>query len=146
MNRKNTILIVEDDEDDREILSEAMKCVSESASIAFAENGLTALEYLTQNKEPEQLPCLIVLDLNMPYLDGRQTCQRIKNDLKLDGVPIIVFSSSGNPNDKALFERQGIEFITKPEEFTSLQAIVKHMLDVCCFKANGHLNSLLQVL
>lgn len=143
MNTKNTILIVEDDEDDREILSEAVKCVNETASIAFAENGLLALDYLSRTKESAQLPCLIVLDLNMPYLDGRQTCRQIKNERSLDGIPIIVFSSSHNPNDKALFESQGVEFISKPEDFSSLQSIVKHMLDVCCFKVNANLHTML---
>jgi CheY-like chemotaxis protein len=146
MNNKKTILIVEDDEDDREILSEVVRGVNDSASIAFAENGLLALDYLTQTKESEELPCLIVLDLNMPYLDGRQTCRRIKNELKLDDIPIIVFTSSHNPNDKVLFESQGVEFITKPEDFSSLQAIVKHMLDVCCFKVNANLQSMLSTM
>lgn len=145
MTNRNTILIVEDDEDDREILSEAVKHVSGSASIAFAENGLVALDYLTQNKGPEQLPCLIVLDLNMPFLDGRQTCQRIKNELKLEGVPIIIFTSSQNPNDKAMFESQGVEFITKPDDFSHLQAIARHMLDICCFKVNGNMHHLLRM-
>ena len=92
------------------------------------------------------MPCLIVLDLNMPYLDGRQTCRRIKNEPRLDGIPIIVFTSSHNPNDKVLFESQGVEFITKPEDFSSLQAIVKHMLDVCCFKVNANLQAMLSTM
>jgi CheY-like chemotaxis protein len=126
-----TILFVEDDADDREFLSIAVHELDEAVNVVFAENGLKALEYLDKGKENEQLPCLIVLDLNMPYLDGKETFKKIKYDLKLDAVPIIIFTSSHNPNDRLLFTSMGVEFITKPDDFTYMSKIVRHMVNAC---------------
>jgi DNA-binding response OmpR family regulator len=78
-----------------------------------------------------QLPCLIVLDLNMPYLDGKETFKKIRNELNMVSVPVIVFTSSHNPNDRNLFDTLGIEFITKPDDFSLLNKIVSHMVNVC---------------
>jgi CheY-like chemotaxis protein len=107
MNRNKTILFVEDDEDDRELISEVINKVNSSVETIFAENGLHALNYLTGVKEKSALPCLIVLDLNMPVLDGKETYRKIKDELKLEAVPVIIFTSSHNPNDKKLFSSMG---------------------------------------
>jgi CheY-like chemotaxis protein len=128
MNR--TILYVDDDEDDRYMLAEAIKEVDPSINIVLAENGLRAVEYLNEKKD-SPLPCLIVLDLNMPFLNGRETYNKIRNELKLETLPVIIFTSSHNPNDKILFTNLGVEFVTKPDDFRHLNKIVKHMVDVC---------------
>ena len=126
-----TILFVEDDADDRELLSEVVKGISSSIEIAFAENGLKAIEYLNTGKESSHLPCLIVLDLNMPFLDGKETYNRIKQDTKLEAIPVIIFTSSHNPNDKKLFTNLGVEFFTKPDEYSYMSKIISHMINVC---------------
>ncbi|MBD0284906.1 MAG: response regulator [Flavisolibacter sp.] len=126
------ILYVDDDADDREFLSAALKEVNPAVDIVFAENGLKALDYLNAAKDNNsQLPCLIVLDLNLPYLDGRETFKKIKNDERLQSVPIIVFTSSMNPNDKKLFNNLGIEFITKPDNIAFMNNIASRMLVKC---------------
>lgn len=126
-----TILFVDDDADDRDFLAEVLKDVNPSVNAVFAENGLKAIEYLSDTKEKEQLPCLIVLDLNMPFLDGKETYKKIKNELKLESVPVIIFTSSHNPNDKILFSTLGVEFITKPDDFNYFNRVVSHMVNVC---------------
>lgn len=126
-----TILFVEDDADDREFLSIAVSEVNPAVNVVFAENGVRALEYLLKGKENAELPCLIVLDLNMPYLDGKETFKKIKNDLKLDEVPVIIFTSSHNPNDRLLFTSMGVEFITKPDDFSYMGKIIGRMISMC---------------
>jgi len=131
MNRNKTILFVEDDEDDRELISEVINKVNSSVETIFAENGLHALNYLTGVKEKSALPCLIVLDLNMPVLDGKETYRKIKDELKLEAVPVIIFTSSYNPNDKKLFSSMGVEYINKPTNFSYMGDIIRHMIGVC---------------
>lgn len=126
-----TILFVEDDEDDREFLLDAVKNVNPSVNVIFALNGMEALNCLQQRKTQLQLPCLVVLDINMPLLDGKETYKKIKEDLQLDSVPIVVFTSSQNPNDKALFNQLGVEFISKPYDFSYMNEIVSHMISIC---------------
>src|ERR1700709_1687352 len=108
------ILYVDDDEDDRELFAEMMKEQNTGINLVFAENGLKAIDYLQSVQQPEkELPCLIVLDLNMPYLDGKKTFEKIKNNPAFENIPVIIFTSSQNPHDKTFFKNAGIELITK---------------------------------
>jgi CheY-like chemotaxis protein len=124
-----TILFVDDDADDRDVLADVLKLVSPQVNAVFAENGVEAIAYLSDKME--DLPCLIVLDLNMPLLDGKETFKKIRNELNLVSVPVIIFTSSHNPNDRQLFNTLGVEFITKPDDFSHLNKIVGHMVNVC---------------
>lgn len=126
-----TILFVEDDPDDRELISDVVNIVNSSVKTVFAENGLQALHYLADVKEKLQLPCLIVLDLNMPVLDGKETYKKIKHELKLENVPVIIFTSSHNPHDKKLFTGLGVEYINKPTNYSFLNDAIRHMISVC---------------
>lgn len=126
------ILYVDDDEDDRELLKEAIESANPGVEVALAHNGLEALAYLSARNESDlQLPCLIVLDINMPFLDGRETFERIKKEQRLQQVPIIVFSSSEKPADKQLFNSFGIDYFTKPTSLSYMNQIVNHMINVC---------------
>ncbi len=127
-----TILYVDDDEDDRHLFSEAIKHADPDITLVFAENGLKAINYLDAVKQPgEKLPCLIVLDLNMPFLDGKKTFEKIKTNPKLENIPVVIFSSSQNPNDKNFFHEAGVELISKPYDFSFMHGIAQHMLDCC---------------
>jgi CheY-like chemotaxis protein len=126
-----TILFVDDDEDDRELLLDVVTHSHPEVNVAFAENGLRALQYLSEGQQNLQLPCLIVLDLNMPVLDGKETYKKIREELKINSVPVMIFTSSQNPNDKMLFNKLGVEFITKPDEYIHLNEVVNRMVSVC---------------
>ena len=129
--KEKLILYVDDDEEDREFLSMAVSNANPQVQLMTAENGLQALNYL-QTARNTQLPCLIVLDLNMPFLDGRETCQRIKSDNLLQNIPMLIFSSSEKPDDKANFNQMGIEYLTKPSYIEQLNSIAKYMVSICC--------------
>lgn len=132
MKTSNSILFVEDDMDDREFFLETIQKIDPSMEVVLMENGVEAMQYLGQvQEEAARMPGLIVLDLNMPYLDGRQTFQRIRSEARLANIPVIIFTSSLNPNDKAFFNDQGVEFISKPFDFKYMNSIVSHMLSVC---------------
>ncbi|MES2772933.1 MAG: response regulator [Bacteroidota bacterium] len=128
---EKTILHIDDDADDRELLRDVMQKIAPDLKVTFAENGLQALEVLNDTKETNPLPCLIVLDLNMPFLNGRQTYERIKADPRLKNIPLVILSSGENPSDKFLFSKEGIEYFTKPVEFSVMEDIVSHMANLC---------------
>lgn len=123
---RRTILFVDDDEDDIEIFSDAFRNLDPAVEITVAENGLKALELLNDKQ-----PCLIILDLNMPCLDGKQTFQKIKSNPQFKKVPVIIFSSSANPADKKMFDEFGISFITKPHTVAGIDHAVATMLGHC---------------
>ena len=129
-SERKLILYADDDADDREFLSSAIRQLSPTTDVILAENGVEAMDYLVSNSK-YPLPCLIVLDLNMPLLDGRETYEKIQLHPELKGVPTIVFTSSLNPNDRMLFEGCGVEFISKPDNLSYLNNVVHRMLERC---------------
>jgi len=131
--KQKIILYVDDDADDREFLCDAIHKANPEVEVVQAENGLEALDYLNSNKENHnRLPCLIVLDINMPLLDGKETFHCIKNDRVLQALPVIVLSSSEKPADKDLFNNLGVEYFTKPTNISYLSTIASRMVSVCC--------------
>ena len=121
-----SIMFIDDDQDDVEIFSDALRNLDPGVEITVAENGLKALDLLNN-----KLPGLIVLDLNMPFLDGKQTFEEIKANPKFGDVPIIIFTSSVNPADRMMFDTLGISFITKPDTVAGIDTVVGVMLDHC---------------
>lgn len=120
MKRKHQILIVDDDADDREIIRDAFISSIEEQDYVFIENGDKLLEYLERSKEAEP-PSLIMLDLNMPGKDGRETLKEIKNDRRFHHIPTIVFTTSSSMRDKQMVYDLGANcFITKPDTFNKL--------------------------
>ncbi len=130
-SNEKTILYVDDDADDRELLWEAMQRVAPDLRVVFAENGLQALELLEEIKDAKSLPCLIVLDINMPYLNGRQTFARIKVNPKLNNIPLVILSSSESPADKIFFSTEDIRYFTKPIEFSALEDLARQIENLC---------------
>ena len=128
---KKTILYVDDDADDRELLEEVMRKVTPEFTVIFSENGLVALELLIENKKTKLLPCLIILDLNMPYLNGRQTFERIKADTQLRDIPVVILSSGENPADKSFFGKADIPYFTKPIDLLDLESLASKLTNLC---------------
>lgn len=127
-----TILYVDDDADDREFLAEAIHDLNPQANVVLAEDGLKALDYLRNSvQNRDGLPCVIILDINMPYLNGVEVFDKIRQEKELAHLPIVMFSSSENPNDKALFRSRGVELISKPDNIEFLHGIASRMLSVC---------------
>ncbi len=126
-----SILYVDDDPDDREFLFNAIKNINPDIEVILADNGLAALDYLKNIKNKIDLPGLIVLDLNMPLLDGRETLKRIKDDPMLSSVKVVVFTTGENPNEKQSFNELGIQYISKPFNIQFLHSIANQMIEIC---------------
>lgn len=127
-----TILYVDDDPDDRDIFFQAVKGINPQVNVVFAENGVQALDYLhAALSSAARLPCLMVLDINMPVLDGKETFQRVQKDERLQSLPVIVFTSSQKPADKQLFNSMGIELIVKPSNMDYMNNIANRMVGFC---------------
>lgn len=127
-----TILYVDDDPDDRELLTDLLKQASPGVHVAVAGNGIEALDYLDNAcSGSAPLPCLIILDINMPYLDGTQTLERIRGDKRFSGINVVMYSSSQKPADQEHFQSRGVEFITKPDSITYMNRVASHLVTRC---------------
>ncbi len=122
-----TILICDDDEDDRMLTQQALEDAHVSNDVRFVEDGEQLLNYLYQRGEfggemgKAPRPGLILLDLNMPKMDGREALKLIKKDPTLCDIPIVVLSTSRLDQDIIRSYQLGVNsFITKPVTFTGL--------------------------
>ena len=122
-----TILICDDDEDDRMLTQQALQDAHVSNSIRFVVDGEQLLDYLYQRGEyagetgKAPRPGLILLDLNMPKMNGREALKIIKEDKSLHDIPVVVLSTSRLDEDIVRSYQLGVNsFITKPVTFTGL--------------------------
>lgn len=122
-----SILIAEDDADDRFLMQKAFEENGVGEHIHFVENGLLVMEYLKKLRLRNQhYPTLIILDLNMPQKDGREVLQEIKEDEVYKKIPVIVFTTSSNELviDKC-YEAGANTYIIKPLSFDKLLQVVE---------------------
>jgi CheY-like chemotaxis protein len=122
------ILFVDDDPDDLEFYGEGIRNIDPEVSIIEARSGLKALEYLHQAKQEGDLPSLIVLDINMPVMSGKETLLEIKKDEALATIPIVIFSTASSPKEKQTFEAFEVSYFTKPSCFSDMQMIARKLL------------------
>ena len=129
----NIILLVDDDEDDLLILNQILKASGAHHEIHQAFNGKEALLKLNELEQAGTLPSLIIMDVNMPKMDGKQTLLAIKADELLADVPVVIFTTSSSEADKLFFKKHNVEMITKPAEFKTIISLAEKLLS---FKKN----------
>jgi CheY-like chemotaxis protein len=122
-----TILICDDDEDDRMLTQQALEDAHISNALRFVEDGEQLLDYLYQRGAfagetgAAPRPGLILLDLNMPTMDGREALRLIKQDATLLDIPVVVLTTSSLDEDIIKSYKLGVNsFITKPVTFSGL--------------------------
>ena len=126
-----TILVAEDDEDDRLLMQEALEENRLANDLHFVEDGEELMDYLLQRgnySDPKSAPrpSLILLDLNMPRKDGREALKEIKEDPNLRKIPIVVLTTSKAEEDILRTYDLGVSsFIAKPVVFDSMVQIMK---------------------
>ena len=129
--KNHTILYVDDDLDDLQLLQDAIRKIDDQYTIEEAHDGVEAMAKLEELKKSKKLPCLIILDINMPKMDGKQTLVAIQKDEDLASVPVVIFSTSSSVLDKAFFEKKRVAFITKPVDFQHFVQVATDLLSYC---------------
>lgn len=126
------ILLADDDADDRAIMQDAMEELDANNILCFAHNGEEALLILGSDYNAEHQPALIILDLNMPKLNGTETLARIKDDDRFKTIPVIIYSTSLNPLEKEKCMRLGAHsYVTKPISFKESMDTARSFLQFC---------------
>ncbi len=122
------ILIAEDDPDDRLLIQEAFDESDFDHPISFVKDGEELLNYLAASAEAPDCPKpgLILLDLNMPRMDGRQALQRLKKNPDTRRIPVVVFTTSNADDDIENTYDLGVSsYITKPSSFEGLMEVIR---------------------
>jgi CheY-like chemotaxis protein len=129
-----TVLMAEDDPDDRFLLEQAFLELQSRGDLRFVEDGEELIDYLVRSgkyTDPSlsPRPSLILLDLNMPKKDGRQALVEIKSDPGLQNIPVVVWTTSNEIEDKTQCEQAGASsFVTKPIAYAELVRTVKKLV------------------
>lgn len=123
-----TILLAEDDSDDRILFREAVKTLHVNIDIIEAESGVQTIDILQQS---EELPDVIVVDINMPLISGIDCVKIIREDVRLSEIPVVVMSTSGNDVSVAEAKKAGADrYAIKPPSFEDLTKIVRIICSV----------------
>lgn len=125
------ILLVDDDPDDVFMLSDALRALNPACEVVEAYDGDASLQLLDELYERKEIPELIVLDINMPVLDGREVLQILKRDERYRDIPVIVYTTSSNSFDKLHCAQFEVELITKPSTLPSIRQAAADMLRYC---------------
>jgi two-component system response regulator len=127
-NRPFFVLMADDDEDDRLLAHDAMDAAGYGDHCQTVEDGTELLQFLRREGkyantegESENLPSVILLDLNMPILDGRDTLKQLKEDELLRRIPVIIFSTSSDEQDiMQVYDLGASAYMVKPTNFDTL--------------------------
>jgi two-component system, chemotaxis family, response regulator Rcp1 len=121
------ILLIEDSPADRDLTIMSLKRQKFSNNITFVEDGAEAIDYLFKRGRHvnAQTPDLIILDLNLPKIDGREVLQRIKGDANLKKIPIVVLTTSDADIDiMRSYQLNANCYITKPVSLEKFREVV----------------------
>lgn len=127
----HTILWADDDPDDRHLISDIVTTYNEQYRVKEAEDGCEVLRYLHGIQDSAQLPCLVVLDINMPKLTGFETLACIRKNAAWKDLKIAVFTTSSSKNDRQTCTAFGVPMFTKPATLDAFQQAVKTLLKLC---------------
>jgi CheY-like chemotaxis protein len=134
MLKSYTILYIDDDHDDLMLLAEAFEKHTDHLRVVHAYNGQEGIRVLDNMKRKSSLPCLIILDINMPVMDGKEALKLIRANPAYQNIPVVMFSTSNNPFDKKFAEELGAEFITKPVSYIDMKSLVAEFASKCRFE------------
>jgi CheY-like chemotaxis protein len=125
------ILLGEDDADDQEMLKEVFASIDDSFVLFFVNNGGEILSALGKLKD-DQMPCLIVLDYNMPGLNGADILKELSTNERYKNIPKVVWSTSGSEKFRTIcLELGAIDYVTKPNNVRGLEKVARYMLSLC---------------
>lgn len=131
-NRLITLLVADDDADDRLMIKDALEENRLANDLHFVEDGEDLMDYLLKRgkyqNSPAPRPGLILLDLNMPKKDGREALRDIKSNPALKDIPVVVLTTSKAEEDIYRTYNLGVNsFVTKPVTFGSLVDILREL-------------------
>ena len=125
------ILLGEDDADDQEMLKEVFTSIDISFVLFFVNNGGEILSALGKLND-DQMPCLIVLDYNMPGLNGADILRELSTNERYKNIPKVVWSTAESEKFKKIcLELGAVDYVIKPNNVIGLEEVARYMLSLC---------------
>lgn len=125
------LVIVEDDEDDQELISEIISSMTNQFSIQMLSDGDQVFDLLDQISEPDNLPVLIVLDDNLPRLGGEATLMMLRHHIRYRTIPVALYSASMTPEKEADWLRLGASSChKKPSSLEGIHCLLSELVRI----------------
>lgn len=126
---KGAIVVAEDSEFDRMVLRRAFAAARIDVDLTFVNDGEELLKHLASVVDgDENAPGIVLLDLHMPKMNGRETLQAIRADERLRQLPVVMLTTSSSENHVRELHRLGANsYVVKPSEFDEVVATVKEL-------------------
>lgn len=128
---KHIVLYADDDLDDLQLVKEAFEQYASNVEVITVQDGLEALNFLNGLSDYDPSPCLVILDINMPRLDGKETLKKMRSLEKLEEVPVVLFTTSSQPMDKHFAHQYKAGFLTKPIDVRQMEIITDQFIEHC---------------
>lgn len=119
-------VIAEDDDDDYMLTEQALRAAGVGDGLERARDGEELLDLLRARTRAERRRLVVLLDLNMPRMDGRDSLRAMREDPDLRGIPVVVLTTSGNPQDiRSTYDMGGSSYIRKPARWQDLVELAR---------------------
>jgi len=141
---KNIVFYADDDSDDLELVRDAFDRYANNVEVITAKDGVQAVSYLQSCDDYLLTPCLILLDINMPLMNGRDVLRKIKEMPHLESVPVVLFTTSSSLLDKEFAKKYNAGFVTKPLDVSQMQTITELFIDHCSDEIKKNIRKHLQ--
>jgi CheY-like chemotaxis protein len=130
--RDKYVLYAEDDIDDRTLLEQIMETMPGPIDLIIMENGQEVLDYLHALPQSAPYPCFILLDINMPVMDGYETLKRLKEDPRYHSIAVILYSTADYEQQEHRARQAGAKrYISKPFSVALIEKICISFASMC---------------
>lgn len=128
---KSLVLYADDDHEDIELVSEAFRHYSQNVELVTFSDGVEMLNYVRTIDPLQPAPCLFIIDINMPGVNGKETLKRLRKIEEFADVPAVLFSTSTLPADAAFAKVYNAGFVTKPLYLEQVHQIIDQIIEHC---------------
>ena len=141
---KNLVVYADDDKDDLELVQDSFAQYSNNVEVVTFLNGSQTLSFLFGLQKTEPTPCLIILDINMPILNGKEVLVKLRQTERYANVPVVLFTTSSQPIDKSFAKQYNAGFITKPLGIKQMEIITDQFIDHCAEEIRNNIRRQIQ--
>ncbi|MYL23125.1 response regulator [Halomonas alkaliantarctica] len=130
MSQAHSVLLVEDDQADAYITQKVFRDIAEDIDLSHTETGESALAWLTTQQSKSALPDLILLDLNMPRMDGFTFLEKAKGQAALRSIPVVVLTTSASTGDiDRAYALGAAGYVVKPTNIDDFTHYMQRLVD-----------------
>ena len=139
VSNKHTLVYIDDDEDDLLMVQQAFSTYQQSIEVRTFNSGKDGYSYLLSLEQRGSKPCLVLLDLNMPAMSGRELLPILRAIPFFEDVPVVLFTTSSSQHDYRFALQYDAGFLTKPMTFQQMDVIADQFLSYCTPSVKEHI-------